>query len=97
MVLVEALAMMDVKIAFSPSGHGLMTLIVSFLVINKVNLAYDRYMQSRHSVGHALSACRELNQLSYLLTEGLMHHSPEWKKGTTEWRRQVHTVKILSN
>ena len=35
MVVVEVLAAYGVKIAFSPSGHGLMSLIVSFLVISK--------------------------------------------------------------
>ena len=68
MVAVELLAFKDVKIAFSPTGHGLMTLIISYLVVAKVNLSYDRYMDARHSIGHALSALRELNQLAMMYT-----------------------------
>ncbi|CAB9522054.1 Bestrophin, RFP-TM, chloride channel [Seminavis robusta] len=90
MLFVELLAMGDVRIAFSPSGHGLMTLIVSFLVINKVNLAYDRYMNSRHAIGCALSACRELNQVVLLYTHAL----PPSHKKASEWRQQT-AVRIL--
>ena len=39
MIIVEVVATYGVKIAFSPSGHGLMTLIVSFLVISKGKLS----------------------------------------------------------
>lgn len=57
-------------LSFSPSGHALMSLIVSFLVVQKVNLAFDRYMQARTFLGHALSMCREINQGSILFAEG---------------------------
>ncbi|CAB9522050.1 Bestrophin, RFP-TM, chloride channel [Seminavis robusta] len=90
MLFVELLAMEDFQIAFSPSGHGLMTLIVSFLVINKVNLAYDRYMNSRHAIGCALLACRELNQEVLLYTHAL----PPSHKKASEWRQQT-AVRIL--
>ena len=86
MVAVEVLAMWNVGIAFSPSGHGLMTLIVTFLVINKVNLAFDRYMQSRHAIGHALSALRELNQSALLFTD---HLAANKNALASEWRREV--------
>ena len=85
MVLIELLAIWDIRIAFSPTGHGLMTLIVSFLVISKVNLAYDRYMNSRHAIGHALAALRELNQSALLFTQ---HLAPS-DELASKWRRQV--------
>ena len=47
---------------FSPAGHGLLTLLVSFLVINKVNLAYDRFRSARHWTGTAFLQLWELNQ-----------------------------------
>jgi hypothetical protein len=43
MVIVELLAIYDVKIAFSPSGHGLMTLIISYLVISKGKLTRAQF------------------------------------------------------
>jgi len=85
MVLVELLALRDIKIAFSPSGHGLMTLIISFLGLAKVNLSYERYMSSRHSIGHALSSLRELNQTAMTFVQ--------YKNGTnaTRWREEVRS------
>ena len=52
----------DIEFAFSLTGHQLMTLMISFLIISKVNLSYDRYMNARSSIGHALLLLRELNQ-----------------------------------
>jgi hypothetical protein len=66
MVGVLWLAKNDVKIAFSVSDHTLMTLlIISYLVVGKVNLTYDGYMNAPlpHAIGHALSSLGELNQL----------------------------------
>lgn len=56
-------------VSFSPTGHGLMTLLVSFLVISKVNLAYDRYREARRCVGDAFLRLRELCQLVANMTE----------------------------
>lgn len=50
-------------VSFSPNGHGLMTLLVSFLVISKVNLAYDRFREARRAVGDGFLRLRELCQL----------------------------------
>ena len=69
MIVVELLAVWNVPIAFSPTGHGLMTLIISFLVVAKVNMSYDRYMSSRHEIGHALACLRELNQTSLVYSQ----------------------------
>lgn len=92
MCAVEMLHKEGICIAFNPSGHGLMTLIVSFLVINKVNLAYERYMQSRHVLGRALSSCRQLNQVALLYTEHLVP-----KEKTAHWRYEtvVQIVELL--
>jgi hypothetical protein len=51
-----------IRISFEPEGHALMSLIVSFLVITKVQVAYDRYMQARTHLGEALFVCRDLQQ-----------------------------------
>ena len=83
MLIIELLALRDIKIAFSPSGHGLMTLIISFLGLAKVNLSYDRYMSCRHSMGHALSSLRELNQVAMTYTQN------KNGKEATQWRQEV--------
>ena len=57
------------RVSFSPNGHGLMTLLVSFLVISKVNLAYDRFREARRSVGDAFLRLRELCQLVATMAE----------------------------
>ena len=88
MLGVELLAHWNIKIAFSPSGHGLMTLIVSFLVINKVNLAFGRYMDCRHAIGHALAALRELNQAALQYTFAL----PPSNQRASQWRREVSKI-----
>jgi len=46
-----------------------MTLIISYLVVSKVNLAISRYMEARVAVGNALCCLRELNQLALMYTE----------------------------
>ena len=86
MLTVELLHKEGICIAFNPSGHALMTLIVSFLVINKVNVAYERYMQSRHALGRAFSSCRQLVQIALLYTEHLV---PVDK--TVSWRYETVT------
>jgi predicted membrane chloride channel (bestrophin family) len=91
MVIVEVLATYHVKIAFSPAGHGLMALIVSFLVISKVNLTYDRYMQCRHATGHALAALRELHQTALTLTASQRRRN---SRAAMSWREKV-TVKTI--
>jgi len=51
------------KFEFSPNGHGLLTLLVSFLVISKVNLSYERYKAVRQYAGQGSIALRELIQM----------------------------------
>jgi predicted membrane chloride channel (bestrophin family) len=51
------------EIGFSPTGHGLLTLLVSFLVISKVNLAYDRFRAVRKDAADTFLKLRELMQL----------------------------------
>lgn len=66
---VTLLEQYDIHLSFSPTGHGLMTLLVSFLVISKVNLTYERFRVARHAVGSAFLRLRELNQMMIILLE----------------------------
>lgn len=68
MAIIQHLAKHGVKIAFSIQGHTLMTLLISYLVVAKINLSYDRYMKARYSIGTALSRLRELHQLALSYT-----------------------------
>ena len=83
LAIVLFLAKNGVDIAFSPTGHELMTLIISFLVISKVNLGYERYMTARDAIGNALSSLRELNQLviTYVGQDG--------STAANQWRMEV--------
>ena len=55
-----------VRITFSGAGHGLMSLLVSYLVVSKVYLSLDRYMEGREAVGGAMGAMRELHQAALI-------------------------------
>ncbi|KAL7524672.1 hypothetical protein ACHAXR_000670, partial [Thalassiosira sp. AJA248-18] len=46
-----------------------MSLLIAYLGVSKVNLAYERYMSAQIATGHAFMILRELNQLSITLTE----------------------------
>lgn len=80
-------------LSFSPTGHGLMTLLVSFLVISKVNLTYERFRLARHVVGSAFLRLRELNQLVITLVEANVDAGGETeaertkaRQGRDEWK-----------
>jgi predicted membrane chloride channel (bestrophin family) len=68
MAVIQWLAKSDVRIAFSIQGHTLMTLLISYLVVAKINLSYERYMKARFAIGNSLTRLRELNQLAMSYT-----------------------------
>lgn len=72
----------DDDFGFSPNGHGLMTLLVSFLVISKVNLAFDRFRGARHYTGNAFLHLRELTQLVITVSSGFKDDD----KSIQRWR-----------
>ena len=43
-----------------------MSLLVSYLVVSKVYLSLDRYMEGREAVGGAMGAMRELHQAALI-------------------------------
>lgn len=91
LAVVIILAKNGVDIAFSPSGHTLMTLIISFLVISKVNMGYERYMSARNALGDALTTLRELNQLAFTYSEH------DRTKSGSEWRGEVRLLPTNSH
>ncbi len=93
MGVIQYLAKHGVKIAFSIQGHTLMTLLISYLVVSKINLSYDRYMKARYAIGAALSRLRELHQLALSYT---FPNSAEKESIVTvkDWRIQL-TERII--
>ena len=84
------------NLGFSPTGHGLLTLLVSFLVINKVNLAYERFREARHHVGNAFLQLRELNQLAICFSGvHLTDSDQEYHDTVQRWRSQHAANSIL--
>lgn len=68
MALVEWLSLKGIRIAFPVQAHALMTLLVSFLALSKMNLCYERYMRARFAISDALQGLRELHQLAFCFT-----------------------------
>lgn len=87
-VLVTLAKQNGISIAFSPEGHAALGLLVSFLVINKVYLALDRYMQIRSYMGVAFLNLRELNQLAFVYTEG------QQDEQASAWRNKVRRLVV---
>ena len=83
-----------VDFAFSPNGHGLLTLLVSFLVVSKVNLAFDRYKAVRQFAGQGSIALRELIQMVMVISnktmargeDGAGSRDSERAKDLRQWR-----------
>jgi len=79
---------------FSPNGHGLLTLLVSFLVISKVNLAYDRYKAVRQYAGQGSMVLRELVQMAIAVSTttisnydgNINHHADDRAREIRQWR-----------
>lgn len=88
------------NVGFSPTGHGLLTLLVSFLVINKVNLAYERFREARTHAGDAFLLLRELNQLAICFSGAHKDSSSENKDYNDKvqlWRSEhvVNSIRLL--
>lgn len=73
----------SVSLSILPQGHGLMSLLIAYLGVSKVNLAYARYMSAQIATGHAFMILRELHQLSLTLTE------PYAGAAADAWRRDA--------
>lgn len=57
-----------------------MSLLIAYLGVSKVNLAYERYMGAQIAIGHGLMILRELNQLALTLTENFTgEEADEWR------------------
>ena len=71
-----------------------MTLLISYLIVAKINLSYERYMTARHAIGSALSSLRELHQLVLAYSTSAIHRNTRDRNGDTivaarKWRGEV--------
>ena len=54
--------------AFAMTGHTMTTFLVSFLVVAKIKISYERCIKARRALGDGLSRLRDLNQLAMSYT-----------------------------
>eukprot|EP00957_Ditylum_brightwellii_P008829 669664-Ditylum_brightwellii.AAC.1 len=54
--------------SFNDHGHTFMSLMVSFLVVTRCNIANHRYMESRKLLSDLMKSCRELVQHTVTFT-----------------------------
>ena len=78
-------------LSFSDKGHTFMSMMMSFLMVTRSNIAYSRYMEARYDLSNATLACREL--ISYATTFTRYDNSP----GAAKWRIDLarRTIKLL--
>lgn len=61
-----------------------MSLLIAYLGVSKVNLAYERYMAAQIATGHGLMILRELNQLALTLSENFSSEAADEWRATTQ-------------
>lgn len=77
-------------ITTNTSGHKYLAVVMSFLMVSRVKMIYDRYMKSSASLSNVFRACRELVQMTCLLT------NTDQTQRAKQWRHDVaHAVIIM--
>ena len=72
-----------VDLTTSPSGHKYLVIIMSFLMVSRVKMIYDRYMKSAASLTNAYKACREIVQYSCAFS------AADKSEQAKQWRHDV--------
>jgi predicted membrane chloride channel (bestrophin family) len=72
------------------TGHSFMSLLVSFLVVTRSSISYDRFMEARQGLADLFRSSREVVQYTCLLS---IENQGEIAK---KWRRDVAYRSILS-
>jgi len=73
----------------SSVGHSFMGLLVSFLIVSRSKISYERFMQHRIHLATTYRACRELIQFATVYS--MMNASPQ----AQQWRQDVSYRTIL--
>ena len=79
-----------IDLTSSPSGHKYLAVIMSFLLVSRVKIMYDRYMYSATSLTQCLKACRETVQYTVALSQ------TDMSERAKQWRHDVaHAVIVM--
>ena len=70
-------------------GHSYMTILISFLIVQRSQLVYGRYMEARALLGILFRSSTELMQLVSTMT---IHDT---SKDAKEWRRLVSYLRSI--
>jgi len=73
----------------SSVGHSFMGLLVSFLIVSRSKISYDRFMEMRRHLAVTYRACRELAQYTTVYTFQTQTQDAAW------WRQEVCYRAIL--
>ena len=73
----------DLDFSFSDKGHSFMGIMVSFLLVSRINIAITSYFKNRALLSDAMKSCRELVQ--HMITFTRYDSSPPAK----DWRAEV--------
>lgn len=80
-----------IDLTFSSAGHNFMGVVISFLVVTRATIIYDRYNQHRGLLGSIFRSARGIVQHTYCLTS--------WNKTAKakDWRLRVvyHVIVLL--
>lgn len=79
-----------VDTSFSDKGHGFMAIMVSFLVVTRCQIVYNRFMEARFLLGDILRSARELVSHVCVLTAN------RTDEATKQWRLEVRKIYSLS-
>lgn len=78
-----------IDVTSNPSGHKYLAVIMSFLLVTRVKIIYDRYMQNAKSLTNLNKACRELGQWTVAFT------AADKSQRAAQWRHDVAYSAIL--
>lgn len=74
----------DLDLTFHSSvGHSFMGLLVSFLIVNRSKISYDRFMEYRRHLATLYKTCREMAQFTAVYTYETQTPEAAW------WRQEV--------
>eukprot|EP00977_Amphora_coffeiformis_P019548 scaffold7349_cov173-Amphora_coffeaeformis.AAC.29 len=76
-------------ITSNPSGHKYLAVIMSFLLVTRVKIIYDRYMHNATSLTNLNKACREIGQMTVTLTDA------DKSERAARWRHDVVYAAIV--
>ena len=79
----------DINFSFSDKGHTFMSVMVSFLVVTRVSIAYSRFTEARDYLDSAMLSTRELIQHIICFTR--YDDSP----GAKKWRSEISRRSIV--